>query len=58
MPVFQPGMATVSGPVLTKLRYFVTLTAPESYERLQSLRSAFWSFVPIAAEGQAHQRPD
>jgi hypothetical protein len=57
VPVFEPAMATVAGPVLTKLRYFVALTAPDSYERLQSLRSVFWSFVPIAAEGQARQQP-
>ena len=58
VPVFEPGHAIVSGPVLTKLRYFVALTEPDSYERLQTLRSEFWSFVRIAAEGKPLRQPD
>jgi hypothetical protein len=58
VPVFEPGVATVSSPVLTKLRYFIALTAPDSYERLQSLRSEFWSFVRITADGKPFHQPD
>ena len=36
--------------LLSKLRYLVGVTGPDSFERLQRLRSDYWSFVPIAAE--------
>jgi hypothetical protein len=51
-PVFEPARAAVSGPVLSKLRYLVGVTGPDSFERLQALRSAHWSFVPITAGGE------
>ena len=35
--------------MLSKLRYLVSATAPEPFERLQRLRSRFWSFVEIDA---------
>ena len=56
-PVFEPGQAAVSDPVLTKLRYFVALTEPDSFEGLQSLRSDFWSFVRSALDDNARQNP-
>jgi hypothetical protein len=49
-PVFEPARATVPDPVLSKLRYLVGVTAPDSFERLQALRSDYWSFVPIAPD--------
>jgi hypothetical protein len=57
-PVFQPGRTVVSAPVLSKLNYFVALTAPDSYERLQTLRSEFWSFVQVATDDTSRPRPD
>ena len=33
--------------ILSKLRYLITATAPGSFERLQILRSRFWSFVEV-----------
>ena len=57
-PVFEPGRTTVSDAVLSKLRYFVALTQPDSFERLQSLPSAFWSFVRVAADDQPRQSVD
>ena len=48
-PVFEPARAAVPEPVLAKLDYLVGVSGPDSFERLQRLRSDFWSFVPIAA---------
>jgi hypothetical protein len=48
-PVFEPARAALPDPVLSKLRYLVGVTEPDSFERLQRLRSDYWSFVPIAA---------
>jgi hypothetical protein len=36
--------------VLSKLQYLVGVSGPDSFERLQSLRSDYWSFVPIAPD--------
>jgi hypothetical protein len=49
-PVFEPARAMVPGPVLSKLQYLVGVSGPDSFERLQALRSDYWSFVPIAAD--------
>lgn len=49
-PVFESAGTAVPDPVLSKLRYLVDVTEPGSYERLQALRSEFWSFVPIDAD--------
>jgi hypothetical protein len=51
-PVFEPGRAAVPDAVLSKLEYLVGVSAPNSFERLQALRSDYWSFVPIAADEQ------
>jgi hypothetical protein len=48
-PVFEPARAMVPDAVLSKLQYLVGVTEPDSFERLQALRSDYWSFVPIAA---------
>jgi hypothetical protein len=37
-----------SGTFLSKLAYLVSSTAPDCFERLQHLRSQFWSFVEVA----------
>lgn len=34
--------------ILAKLRYLVAATAPDSFERLLTLRSRFWSFVDVS----------
>ena len=53
-PIVQPSASLMNSgtPVtmLSKLQYLVAMTAPEeSFERLQSLKSRFWSFVEVAA---------
>jgi hypothetical protein len=45
-PVFEPARGLVPDPVLSKLRYLVGVSEPDSFERLQALRSDYWSFVP------------
>nr|ALS91370.1 MetaGeneMark_Unknown Function [uncultured bacterium] len=50
-PVFQPAAQALPEPILTKLRYFLAVTAPDCFARLQSLRSEFWSFVEIGQDG-------
>ena len=49
-PVFEPARETIAEAVFSKLRYLVDMTEPGSFERLQSLRSEFWSFVPIRSD--------
>jgi hypothetical protein len=50
-PIVQPATAIALGEtpasVLSKLQYLVTVTAKESFERLQKLESRFWSFVDV-----------
>ena len=48
-PVFEPARAMVPDPVRSKLEYLVGLNEPDSFARLQVLRSDYWSFVPIGA---------
>ena len=57
-PVFEPARATIADAVFSKLRYLVELTEPGSFERLQSLRSDFWSFVPIRSDERRTPRLD
>jgi hypothetical protein len=51
-PIVQPAAALMrkdgSGTFLSKLDYLVSSTAPDCFERLQHLRSQFWSFVEVA----------
>lgn len=36
--------------LLSKLQYLIGANSPESFERLQALRSRFWSFVDVTKE--------
>lgn len=49
LPTLEPAPELTSkadaATTLSKLRYLITATAPGSFERLQNLRSRFWSFV-------------
>lgn len=50
-PVVQPStellMRSEPATLLSKLQYLVSLNGRESFERLQILRSQFWSFVEV-----------
>jgi hypothetical protein len=46
-PVFEPARALVPDAVRSKLEYLVGVNEPDSFARLQALRSVYWSFVPI-----------
>jgi hypothetical protein len=56
-PTVQPSASLMqsSSPatMLVKLQYLVATTVPETFERLQALKSRFWSFVEVrsAAKG-------
>ena len=47
-PDFEPARATVPPAMITKLHYLIAVSEPDSFERLQALRSEFWSFVAIS----------
>ena len=36
--------------ILATLKHLVMKTSPNSFERLESLRSTYWSFVPVDDE--------
>jgi hypothetical protein len=55
-PLFEPAQASIPDAVLSKLDYLIDLTEPGSFERLQALRSDFWSFVPIDANAPRRAR--
>jgi hypothetical protein len=55
LPVFEPALPSPPDPVVSKVRYLVVVTHPDSFERLQSLRSQFWSFVPVQADDRRTQ---
>ena len=50
-PIVQPSSALLSraepATLLSKLQYLVALNGAASFERLQVLRSQFWSFVEV-----------
>jgi hypothetical protein len=50
-PLVQPSRTLLSrtepATLLSKLQYLVALNGSASFERLQVLRSQFWSFVEI-----------
>jgi hypothetical protein len=50
-PIVQPStevlMHREQSTLLSKVRYLVSISARESFERLQALRSQFWSFVEV-----------
>jgi hypothetical protein len=51
-PMPSTTLDTAPTNVLAKLEYLVTATAPDSFERLQSLPSRFWSFVDVTPAGR------
>jgi hypothetical protein len=50
-PVVQPSNTLLTrgepATLLSKLQYLVSINGRESFERLQVLRSQFWSFVEV-----------
>ncbi len=50
-PVVQPStellMSREQATLLSKVQYLVSISAHESFERLQALRSQFWTFVEV-----------
>jgi hypothetical protein len=50
-PVVRPStevlMRCEQATLLSKVRYLVSISADESFERLQTLRSQFWSFIEV-----------
>ena len=44
-----PSLARVAAPatMLATLRHLVLMTSPRSFERLEALRSRYWSFVRV-----------
>ena len=52
-PTVQPSLSLLMEPgpatILSKLQYLVSITSPDSFNRLQALRSRFWSFVEVPA---------
>jgi hypothetical protein len=45
----SPASRAAPATLLSKLQYLVAHTSPDCFERLQTLRSRFWTFVEIAA---------
>jgi len=41
--------------ILATLKHLVIKTSPTSFERLESLRSRYWSFVPVPEESSDMQ---
>ena len=54
-PVFEPTRE-LPASVLSKIKYFIAISEPDSFERLQTLRSEFWSFVRIAPDERSRRR--
>lgn len=52
-PLVQPAVSAPSAPLISKLVYLLNLTKPDCFERLQSLRSDFWSFVDVTRSREA-----
>ena len=46
-PCGSLGRQSAPATLLATLRHLARLTAPRSWERLQSLRNRHWSFVPL-----------
>jgi hypothetical protein len=50
-PVVQPSTEVLARPervtLLSKVEYLVSISARESFERLRTLRSQFWTFVEV-----------
>jgi hypothetical protein len=52
-PIVQPSKSLMNmgtpATMLSKLQYLVEVTAPETFDRLQGLKSHFWSFVDVSS---------
>ena len=52
-PTVQPSASLMNegspATMLVKLQYLVAVTVPETFDRLQAMRSQFWSFVEVTA---------
>jgi hypothetical protein len=53
-PLFEPARK-VPPSVVSKLNYLIAIAGPDYFERLQALRSDFWSFVPIADDERSSE---
>ena len=55
-PTVQPAASLVGSEspatMLVKLQYLVAITVPGTFERLQSLKSRFWSFVEVTSSAK------
>ena len=55
-PMVQPAASLIHdgapATMLVKLQYLVASTAPETFERLQTLKSRFWSFVEVTSSAK------
>ncbi|HVZ86766.1 MAG TPA: hypothetical protein VHG72_07345 [Polyangia bacterium] len=51
-PIVQPSNSLLArsepATLLSKLQYLVSINGKESFERLQVLRSQFWSFIDVS----------
>jgi hypothetical protein len=51
-PVVQPSQSLLErgepATLLSKLQYLVSVNGAEAFDRLQALRSQFWSFVEVS----------
>jgi hypothetical protein len=58
-PTVQPSAELVydgsPATMLVKLQYLVANTVPETFERLQRLKSLFWSFVEVTSSAKGGQ---
>ncbi|HVX98060.1 MAG TPA: hypothetical protein VHK47_24315 [Polyangia bacterium] len=56
-PIVEPAASLTTrgtpATMLAKLQFLVTNTSPESFSRLQALKSQFWSFVEVNAPERA-----
>jgi hypothetical protein len=52
-PTVQPSASLMQegspATMLVKLQYLVAVTVPGTFDRLQALRSQFWSFVEVTS---------
>ena len=50
-----PSLVRASAPatMLATLRHLVRMTSPKSFERLESLRSQYWSFVRVETSARS-----
>jgi hypothetical protein len=51
-PVSLAGLFATPASMILKLRYLIERSAPAPFERLQTLRSQFWSFIDVTDLGE------